>query len=321
MSNEMVIFILTGCILLLVCIVIYQQISLRIGTQRKLAEISEELKEMLDNNTNGEIMVFTENRELMKLTEQINRLSEENRRIRADFCRSEISSKKMLSNISHDIKTPMTVVLGYLEIIRLNKENTAEMIEKVEKKAQDVMELINEFFTLAKLEAGDMDIELSGLNINEICRESILDFYGLLTESGCQVNVDIPEVPVYVCGNKKALQRILFNLISNAIRYGADGHYLGISLRTEESSVFIDITDKGRGIGKEFAEHVFDRLFTMEDSRSRLVQGNGLGLTIAKNLAEQMNGSISLTSEPYVKTVFTLKLKKISYKTGCERNL
>lgn len=313
MSNEMVIFILTGCILLLVCIVIYQQISLRTGTQRKIAEISEELKEKLDHNTNGEIMVFTENRELMKLAEQINRLWEENRRIRADFCRSEISSKKMLSNISHDIKTPMTVVLGYLEIIRLNKENTAEMIEKVEQKAQDVMELINEFFTLAKLEAGDMDIELSGLNINEICRESILDFYGLLTESGCQVDVDIPEVPVYVCGNKKALQRILFNLISNAIRYGADGHYLGISLRTEESSVFIDITDKGRGIGKEFAEHVFDRLFTMEDSRSRQMQGNGLGLTIAKNLAEQMGGSINLTSEPYIKTVFTVKLKKISY--------
>lgn len=313
MSNEMVIFILAGCILLLVCIVIYQQISLRTGTQRKIAEISEELKEKLDHNTNGEIMVFTENRELMKLAEQINRLWEENRRIRADFCRSEISSKKMLSNISHDIKTPMTVVLGYLEIIRLNKENTAEMIEKVEQKAQDVMELINEFFTLAKLEAGDMDIELSGLNINEICRESILDFYGLLTESGCQVDVDIPEVPVYVCGNKKALQRILFNLISNAIRYGADGHYLGISLRTEESSVFIDITDKGRGIGKEFAEHVFDRLFTMEDSRSRQMQGNGLGLTIAKNLAEQMGGSINLTSEPYIKTVFTVKLKKISY--------
>lgn len=313
MSNEMVIFILAGCILLLVCIVIYQQISLRIGTQRKIAEISEELKEKLDHNTNGEIMVFTENRELMKLAEQINRLWEENRRIRADFCRSEISSKKMLSNISHDIKTPMTVVLGYLEIIRLNKENTAEMIEKVEQKAQDVMELINEFFTLAKLEAGDMDIELSGLNINEICRESILDFYGLLTESGCQVDVDIPEVTVYVCGNKKALQRILFNLISNAIRYGADGHYLGISLRTEESSVFIDITDKGRGIGKEFAEHVFDRLFTMEDSRSRQMQGNGLGLTIAKNLAEQMGGSINLTSEPYIKTVFTVKLKKISY--------
>lgn len=97
------------------------------------------------------------------------------------------------------------------------------------------------------------------------------------------------------------------------IRYGADGKYLGLFLRTDEKTVYIDVTDKGKGIDKSFAESVFDRLFTMEDSRNRNIQGNGLGLTIAKNLALQLGGTIALDSTPYEKTTFTVKLKKISY--------
>ena len=107
------------------------------------------------------------------------------------------------------------------------------------------------------------------------------------------------------------MQRILWNLISNVIRYGWEGGYLGIFLREEERIVCVDVEDKGRGIDRKFAENVFERLFTMEDSRSRKVQGNGLGLTIAKNLALQMDGDIVLESVPYERTVFTLRLKKL----------
>ena len=105
----------------------------------------------------------------------------------------------------------------------------------------------------------------------------------------------------------------MFNLISNALRYGSDGKYLGVFLRTDQVRIYIDIVDKGRGIEKEFAESVFDRLFTMEDSRNSSMQGNGLGLTIAKNLALQLGGNITLESQPYQKTVFTITLKKMAY--------
>ena len=105
----------------------------------------------------------------------------------------------------------------------------------------------------------------------------------------------------------------MFNLISNAIRYGSEGKYLGVFLRADQTHLYIDIVDKGRGIEKEFADSVFDRLFTMEDSRNSAMQGNGLGLTIAKNLALQMGGDITLESQPYQKTIFTIKLKKMAY--------
>lgn len=312
MSDATIIFFLTLCIVFLICVVLYQQFVFRSGIQAKLRKISMKLNEIIDTDSDERIMVFTENKELIELATQINHLLENHLKVKVDYRRSEIASKKMLANISHDIKTPMTVILGYLEIMQLNG-STSEMLKKTEQKAQSVMELINQFFTLAKLEAGDTDMELSRIDACEICRESILDFYEILTNSDFQVEIDVPENPVYVQGNKEALQRILFNLISNVIRYGADGKYLGMFLRADGNAAYIDVTDKGKGIDKPFADSVFDRLFTMEDSRNRNIQGNGLGLTIAKNLASQLGGTIILNSIPNVKTTFTVKLKKISY--------
>lgn len=313
MSESAIIFFLLICIAILVLIILYQQFVFRTGVQKEIQKVSEKLKEITDTNSSERVMVFTENKELMELAAQINRLLENHLKVKADYRRSEIASKKMLSNISHDIKTPMTVILGYLEIMRINGTSKDEMLRKIEQKAENVMELINQFFTLAKLESGDMDIELSRIDVCEVCRESILDFYEILTNNDFQVDIDIPETSVYVHGNKDAIQRIIFNLISNAIRYGADGKYLRISLRTDKNTVFIDVIDKGKGIDKNFADSVFDRLFTMEDSRNRNIQGNGLGLTISKNLALQLGGDIILDSAPNVKTVFSVKLKKMSY--------
>ena len=282
----------------------------RSGMRKEISGITRELKKILDEDRDSYLTVFTDKKEMMELVVQINRLLEKHLKTKADFNRSELASKRMLSNISHDIKTPMTVVLGYLEIMRLQGSGNGEMLEKTEQKAQSVMELINQFFTLAKLEAGDTDLELSKLDIGGICRETVLGFYEILTEKDFQVEIIVPEEAVFVQGNKEALQRILFNLISNVIRYGWEGKYLGVALREDEKMVYIDVTDKGKGIDKKFAENVFERLFTMEDSRSRKVQGNGLGLTIAKNLALQMGGDIVLDSIPFERTTFTLLLKK-----------
>ncbi len=216
----------------------------------------------------------------------------------------------MLSNISHDIKTPLTVILGYLEIIRLGGGEREELLDKVEAKAKAVSDLVEQFFTLAKLEAGDMEIALSRTELCELCREVVLDFYEILTREGYEVEVEIPETPVYVTGNADAVRRILNNLISNSLRYGCEGRYLGIFLRKGDGHVFVDVTDKGRGVEKDFAEHIFDRLFTMEDSRNREIQGNGLGLTIARSLARQMGGDVTLVSRPWERTSFTLALRR-----------
>lgn len=279
------------------------------GTQAKLREITAKLSDILEADTDEQVMVFTDDKTLKELCGQINLLLLDRQKMKADFRKQEIASKKMLSNISHDIKTPLTVILGYLEIMRLTDcENVT--LQKVEAKAKQVMELIDQFFTLAKLEAGDKNIEMIKININELCRENVLGYYELLMQKDYTVDIIIPEQHIFVQGDKDCVNRILGNLLSNAIRYGSDGKYIGLFLREELDFVYIDVVDKGKGIEPQFAASVFERLYTMEDSRNRSIQGNGLGLTIARNLARQMGGDLLLQSEPGVRTVFTVKLRR-----------
>lgn len=312
-----IVTVILGLAAVLAVLALYQQFAYRTGTQKKIREIHRKLKEIQDEGSGERVMIFTDNKELAELAAQINRLLEKNAKVEADFRRLGISSGKMLSNISHDLKTPLTVIRGYLEIMRTRDETVLEgrtdqqMLEKAEQKAKELMELIDSFFSLAKLEAGDTEIALSRMDVCEACRESVLDFYEILTETNFQVEIGMPEKAVYALGNREALRRILSNLVSNVIRYGAEGKYLGVFLRTDEQSAYIDVVDKGKGIDSAFAQSVFERLFTMEDSRSRDVQGNGLGLTIAKKLAEQMGGELTLESTPHVRTVFTVTLKRV----------
>ena len=312
MHDNTIIFLLTIIILVLFLIVLYQRFIFKRGIQAEIKRIDHKLEEISETDSDEKIMIFTDDPVLMGLGGQINRLLLERQKIKAAFKRKEISSKKMLANISHDIKTPLTVISGYLEILRLNDPDD-EMLKKVEAKTKQVMDLIDQFFTLAKIESGDTDINLCKININEVCRENVLEFYDILMQKEFEVDLYIPETPIFVQGDKDALQRILYNLLSNVIRYGIDGKYLGVILRQDKNSVYIDVIDKGKGIGQEFISNVFDRACTMEDSRNKEIQGNGLGLTIAKNLAERLGGDISLSSTPNVQTTFTVRLKKITY--------
>lgn len=280
---------------------------------RQINQISLDLDHILSNNTDEKVMMFTDNKEICCLMEQINRTLEDCQKVKVGYRKLELNAKCMLSNISHDIKTPLTVIQGYLEIMMLDEKNNKKMLGKVFDKASQLMELIDRFFTMAKIEAGDIDLAMTKINLCEFCRENIIDFYEILTEKEFQVDIQIPEYDIYVFSNREALKRILSNLVTNAIRYGSEGKYLGLILREDKRKVWIDIVDKGKGIEKSELGRVFDRLYTMEDSRNRQMQGNGLGLTIAKELAKKLNGDIFIESEAYIRTAFIVELEKIEY--------
>lgn len=309
MNQTLIIFFCIIGIFALLAIIVYQQITFRIGLQKDLWNAADQLQAILDNDSDEKVMVFTAVPAVTALLAQINRLLDARQQVSADYRHTALASKKLLSNISHDIKTPITVILGYLEILQLQQADHTGMLHKVEQQAVKVADLVNQFFSLAKLEAGDAPLPLSCTDLAACCRESVLEFYTLLTENQFDVVLHIPEKPVFVLGNYHGLQRIFSNLISNAIRYGSAGNYLEVAIRSEENAVFVDIVDKGKGIEPQFTQAVFDRLFTLEDSRNRNMQGNGLGLAIARNLARQMEGDILLTSQPGIRTTFCVKLK------------
>jgi signal transduction histidine kinase len=282
-------------------------------TLKQIQKIADELERILDEDTDEKVMSFTEDNEIRHLLEQINRTLEDRQNANAGYRRSELNTKRMLSNISHDLKTPLTVIIGYLEMLLMQETPEKDMVKKVSHKANELKEQIDRFFTLAKLEAGDTVLTMSKINLNEFCRETIVDFYNILTEKKFEVNINIPDPPVFVYADREALGRILNNLISNAVRYGDAGHYLGLILRREDNFVFVDVVDHGKGIAYSEIPRVFDRLYTLEDSRNREIQGNGLGLTIAKSLAEKNNGTLTLKSIQNEETVFTLKLQQFNY--------
>jgi signal transduction histidine kinase len=283
----------------------------------RLTYAYEKLKSIVDNKTDEKLLLYTEDESFKRLLIEINRLLEHNQKIIATHYQMENSMKKMLSNISHDLKTPLTVVLGYMEVIlyepNLSKEETEALLKKVNNKTIEVLNLIKKFFELVRLESGDKEFPITKVNMNEVCRQNILGFYDILTKKGFDVVVDIPDMDLYVWGNEEELNRVLNNLISNAIQYGGDGKVLGLSLRNSDDSVFVDVWDKGKGISELHKDRVFERMYTLEDSRNKLYQGSGLGLTITKRLIEKLGGEIFLNSKPFEKTTFTFKLNRFTY--------
>ncbi len=303
-------------IFILVLIIIFQYKSKK-QISKDLIYIRTKLDEIINEDTNEKLLVVTDNTELKKLLITINSLLDFSHKILADYRKKEISMSKMLSNISHDLKTPLTVILGYIETIKLDKDMLIKerelLLTKVHNKTLEVIELINKFFDLAKLESGDKEVPLTRVNMNEVCRKNILNFYENLTSKGYTVDIHIPETTLYAFGNLDALERIMNNLISNAIKYGNHGNYLGLTLSYDKNFCYVEILDKGKGIDEINIDKVFERIYTLEDSRNKLYQGSGLGLTITKRLVEKLGGEISLKSKPYERTSFTFKLKRITY--------
>ncbi|MGE7133325.1 sensor histidine kinase [Lysinibacillus xylanilyticus] len=311
----MIIFLLL-MIVLLVGIIIFQ-VRVKKQQNTSIQYMHQKLQAIINEQSSEKILVPTANQELQQLLIAMNALLDHNQRVSATHRKMESSMKKMLANISHDLKTPLTVVLGYTEMLQLkqslSEEEQRRLLKGVHSKSLEVLKIIHTFFDLAKLEAGDTDYPMTKINVNEICRKNILSFYDMVTSMGLEIDIAIPEMSMYALGNEEALDRVLNNLLSNGVAYGAAGNIIGLTVRNDDTNIFIDVWDRGKGIDEYHIDNVFERMYTLEDSRNKSFQGSGLGLTITKRLVELMEGSIQLSSIPYEKTIFTVSLKRITY--------
>lgn len=293
--------------------------------QKDLAYINKKMKEFTDERrplTQQKLLVVTGEPGLRELLYAINSLLDRARQSASDYAQTERAMRRMLSNVSHDLKTPLTVIMGYAEVLDSNvdlpRAEQQRMLTQVYKKTTLVQELIHAFFDLSKLEADDYNLPLSVVDASEVCRQGILVYFDLLSEKGIEVDIHLPEEPAWIYANEEALSRILDNLLSNAIRYGADGKYLGLTLKRVKDEYQIDVIDHGRGIEKVDQVKVFERMYTMDGARNRRIEGSGLGLTIAKRLTERLGGGISLVSIPTQRTCFTVTFPKSEF--GASQN-
>ena len=260
---------------------------------------------------NGYILIPSENISIKDISADLNRIFETFYSQKTEYDRSKLVMTQVLTNISHDLRTPLTVLKGYSEILSRqaadshHSDSFSDMISKIDEKADELIGTINQYFTLSKIESGDMVIEIQNVDITQICHEVILDYYDILERERFEVEILIKDEPVFACADTEALKRILKNLIDNAIKHGGGGKYLAISLKKTPEGVVIEITDHGKGIEKRHQERIFIRNYATGKT-----SGSGLGLTIARSLALQMGAEIQVTSVPEQKTVFSLHLKK-----------
>ena len=265
--------------------------------------------DIINNSENNYILIPSDIKVVKETAKGINNLLEKFNDRQIDYNRNQKVILQIFTNISHDLRTPITVLKGYIEMLYLQSQKEDlppaihATIEKMQRNSQELVHSVNNLFNLAKIQSGDMVFHIQKVNLTQVCHEIILEFYTILEEEKFHVEVNIEDKPLYANVDIEAVGRILKNLIDNAIKYGNAGKFLGISLYKKDNHIYIEVEDHGAGISEKDKIHIFTRAYTADRKK-----GNGLGLAISQELANSMGGSISVVSIPQEKTVFTIRL-------------
>ncbi len=225
-------------------------------------------------------MISGINQAVESLRDEVHRLQKANQ-----------SYRESITSISHDIRTPLTSVKGYAQMLRnpgMPEEKRKEYLGITERRLEDLSQMLNQLFEYARLEAGEMELSLERLNAGNQFAEVISMFYEEFAQKGCQPEVQIPEEPCFIQADSHAFVRITENLMKNALVHGLGGYRFRLSLAGGEVSICI--SNETDSIEEKELDRIFDRFYTTDQSRSR--RSTGLGLAIAREFTEQMGGTI-----------------------------
>ncbi len=225
------------------------------------------------------------------LLSEVNGLLRDREDERSDFRRREQALRRQIANVSHDLRTPLTSILGYLQLLEspeVTEEQRGEYLAVIASRARVLQGLITSFYDLSRLEAGEYPIVRERVDLREVIGTLLAAFYDEL-EDRFTVEVDLPEDLPQVWGDRAAMTRVYSNLIRNALEHG-EGK-LSISAQREGEQVATRFTNGGAELTGEDLPHVFDRFYTSDKTRSGM--NTGLGLAIVKTLTEQMLGTVA----------------------------
>ncbi|MFB5674325.1 sensor histidine kinase [Paenibacillus terreus] len=227
---------------------------------------------------------------------------------RGDF--AENSKEQLVLNLAHDLRTPLTSVIGYLDFILQGKDLTADQMKHymtiAYTKSLRLEKLIDELFEITRMNYGKLRINRKLLDLSELLTQLTEEMYPVCEKSKLTARLEVPS-QLMTSGDGDLLARVFENLLSNAVRYGKDGEYIDIRGRLDEGQVVIQVINYGDSIPPDELPHVFDMFFTGDRARTHQEGSIGLGLFIAKNIVEQHEGSISVQSD-LIRTEFEVRL-------------
>ncbi len=274
-------------------------------TKMQILEMSDILEDI--KNGNGNRRILAETHELTApLAYSINDIvrSYEDRLLA--FRRTEETNRQLMTSLSHDVRTPLTTLIGYLDAAHrgmVEGEERDGYIETACRKAHDLKEYIDVLFDWFKLGSDEFSMNVVTVDLTELTRNILIDWIPVLENAGIDFEAEIPEQPFRVNVDPEGYMRILNNLMQNAVSH-SHAEKIELTLSGEGGNINILLADHGVGISKEDLKHIFERLYKCDKGRSE--KGSGLGLSIARQLTEKMNGTITADSEPGNGTVFSL---------------
>ncbi|KKE80331.1 HAMP domain-containing histidine kinase [Oceanobacillus caeni] len=259
--------------------------------KKEVKNISKQLKIYNDRKTNKKIHMALLDKDVESLGLEINKLidlymSENRKRVRF-----EREQKQAIANISHDLRTPLTSILGYIQMAEEDDVTAAErkeLLSIANKRAKRLEMLLKDFFELSIIESTDHQLKSERINLRSITIDVLMSFYDRFYERNMEPTIHIPESDVFIMADESAVTRVIENLISNAISH-SDGNII-ISLEERDFMVALVVKNDAHSLTEQDVDFMFDRFYRADQSRSG--KSTGLGLSIVKSFMEKMNGTI-----------------------------
>ena len=257
-----------------------------LSLRRAIREVADELEEKLQTDTNTLIDISTGDRAVRALAARINTQLRALRRERLRLQNGDAQLKAAVTNVSHDLRTPLTAICGYLDLLEQepHSKNSRRYLAVIRERTETMRALTEELLQYSVITSAPDAPNREPVSVNDILEQSLAGFYGVFSGRGIAPVIQMPEQPVIRTLDAAALRRVFGNILSNAAKY-SDGD-LTVNLTPEGTVTF---TNHARGLGRVQAERLFDRFFTVESASG----STGLGLSIARQLTEKMGGQIT----------------------------
>ena len=263
--------------------------------KKQIAEMTDALVDVKNGNGNRRILSAT-NELVSPLAYEINEIVVSYESRLSIVRQTEEINRQLMTSLSHDVRTPLTTLIGYLDAAYkglVTGKDRDDYIEIARRKAHDLKEYIDVLFDWFKLNSDEFALEIQSVEAAELTRNILIDWIPIFEDKQVDYDIDIPEQPVRVRLDTDSYMRIINNLIQNVIAH-SHADKIKISLSKQGNNLRLLLADNGVGIEKEDLKHIFERLYKCDKGRSE--KGSGLGLSIVHQLVEKMGGSITVES-------------------------
>ena len=301
-----IVYVLIGIVMFAITFLLMQEKSIRY-----IDRISAAMQNISEGDLNTTVEVIGDD-EFSGMAANLNKMVEDIRELMDKERESERTKNELITNVAHDLRTPLTSIIGYLGMLsgpaQMSPEMQKKYIDITYTKAKRLEKLIEDLFGFTKLNYGKISMKISKVDIIKLLSQLLEEFYPNFEEKNLsyELQSNVPAKVISADGN--LLARLFENLVGNAIKYGADGKRILVRVHATEQIVTVSVTNYGYVIPKDELPLIFDKFYRVEQSRSTNTGGTGLGLAIAKNIVDMHGGTIGVTSD-LNGTVFTVRLQ------------